>query len=126
MCVIPEQLEAQCLHLDDIKNSPPPHHSEAASPGMTVISLHKKQKSMTHHVPFLKKSPEQKESIIICWFIKANEAEAALNGWELIGTFGIFSRDFSIPMKCTDENVDLNRVRKYFTTASTFVHCEEA
>ena len=41
---------------------PPPHHSEAASPGMTVISLHKKQKSMTHHVPFLKKSPEQKES----------------------------------------------------------------
>jgi len=44
-------------------------------------------------------------------------AEAALNGEELIGTRGIEKCLEKIPMKCTDENVDLDRLGKYFTIA---------
>ena len=42
-------------------------------------------------------------------------AEAALGGADLIRANAVEKRPEMVPMKCTDENVDLNRIRKYFT-----------
>ena len=63
MCIVPDQQESQCLHLHDIK-MPPPIRKRGRPKGaeMTVVGLRKKQKMMTRPVPFLKKSPEEKES----------------------------------------------------------------
>ena len=49
--------------------------------------------------------------------MKADVAKRALDGGELISPRELEKRPEMIPMKCTDENVDINRVRKYITIA---------
>ena len=56
-------------------------------------------------------------AVIIRWFAKAEVAENALNGGKLICRRVVEKRYENVPMKCTDENVDLNRTRKCFTVA---------
>ena len=117
LCVIPNQQQPLCLAIDDIK-MPPPIRKRGRPKGaeMTVIGLPKKRKMLTRPVPFLKRSPEEKESstyfccmnrqmlyfqvspggslnalvfikffsVIMRWFVKAEVAEKAMNGGELI------------------------------------------
>ncbi|KAI0241980.1 hypothetical protein LSAT2_015341 [Lamellibrachia satsuma] len=118
LCVIPNQQQPLCLALDDIK-MPPPIRKRGRPKGaeMTVIGLPKKRKMLTRPVPFLKRSSEEKECIIMRWFVKAEVAEKAMNGGELISCRAVEKRPEKVPMKCTDENVDLNRIRKYFRVA---------
>ncbi|XP_038062975.1 uncharacterized protein LOC119733644 [Patiria miniata] len=89
--------------------------------GLTCIGLPAKRacRSVSGNrkrpVPFLLKSANDKQRIILKWFVVTKVAEEAISRGRIIQENEVESIPEKVPMECLDENVAINTVRKFFS-----------
>ena len=78
-----------------------------------VLGLPKKKSRLDKPIPFIKKSSNDRDLQILGYFVSGKDAIRAMSG-ELLTENTVEQNLSSIPRACLDENVSINKIRRYF------------
>ncbi|CAB4001886.1 Hypothetical predicted protein, partial [Paramuricea clavata] len=84
--------------------------------GQTAIGVPKKSKDANLPTPYAKKCREDKTRLILHWFIDNHTAESAISKEQMI-TEKELKANKDISFACLDENIEIARIKPYFTAA---------